>query len=312
MEASQQPTTAKKGGNKGILIILIVMIVLLGAAGGYLYWNYDQLHKTYVGLKTSEATLRTSNDTLSAQVQTLKKDLAALEGAIPKEEADALKARITELEEQIKNTPTRVVYSGGGGGANKKELEDLKAELADLKTKYDALLKERDDLKLKNTQLEQDKTTLSQEKDKLNNTNKTLQDKVDVAAQLKFYDTMLTGYKLDKKGKKTFEEKAKKVMGLEVSFKIQENSVADEGEKICYIVIMGPNKKVMAESSANVFQVNGVDKVYSVQKSFYFNNKQALISSDYKTGEQLKEGEYTAEIYVDGKLSGTAVNYLKK
>lgn len=311
MEATQQVTTTKKGGNKGVLIILIVMIVVLSAASGYLVWNYLQSKKAYEGLKTSEATLRTSNDNLTLQVDSLKKELAALEGAIPKEEADALRARITELEEQIKNTPTRVVYSGGGGG-NKKELEDLKAEMADLKLKYDALIKERDELKAKNTQLEQDKTTLSQEKDKLNTTNKTLQDKVDVAAQLKFYDTMLSGYKLDKKGNKKFEEKAKKVMGLEVSFKIQDNSVAEEGERMCYIVIMGPNKKVMAESTANVFQVNGVDKVYSIQKSFYFNNKQALVSADYKTGEQLKDGEYTAEIYVDGKLSGTAVNYLKK
>jgi hypothetical protein len=310
MEATQQPTTARKGGNKGVLIILIIMIVLLSAASGYLVWNYLQSKKAFDGLKVENTTLKQTNDAQKLQLDSLSKQVEMMKGYIPQEEADALKARIAELEEQVKNTPTRVVYSGGGG--NKKEIEDLKAEIADWKSKYDALLKERDDLKLKNTQLEQEKTTLSQEKDKLNNTNKTLQDKVDVAAQLKFYDTMLSGYKLDKKGNKKFEEKAKKVMGLEVSFKIQENSVADEGEKICYIVIMGPNKKVLSESTANVFQVNGVDKVYTLQKSFYFNNKQALISADYKTGEQLKDGEYTAEIYVDGKLSGTAANYLKK
>ncbi len=188
----------------------------------------------------------------------------------------------------------------------------MKAEIAEWQSKYELLLKERDGLKVTNDKLTADNSKLSNDQMTLTTTNKGLQDKVDIAAQLRFYDTMLTGYKLDKKGKKTFEEKSKKVMGFEVSFKILENAVAQEGERMSYIVISGPNKKVMTESSANVFQVGGVDKVYSIQKSFYFNNKQALITSEYKTAEILKEGEYTAEIYVDGKLCGTAATYLKK
>jgi cell division protein FtsB len=311
MEQSQQPTT-KKGSNKGVVIILIAMIFLLTAASGFLVWNYIQSQKVFEGLKVENTTLKTSNDQQKLQIDSLKKDMAALEGSIPKDEADALKARIAELEEQIKNTPTRIVYSGGGGGGNKKQIEDLKAEIAEWQSKYDLLLKERDGLKVKNDQLSTDNSKLSLESSTLQTTNKGLQDKVDIAAQLRFYDTMLTGYKLDKKGKKTFEEKAKKVMGFEISFKILENAVAQEGERMSYVVITGPNKKVMAESSANVFQVGGVDKVYSIQKSFYFNNKQALITSEYKTAEVLKEGEYTAEIYVDGKLCGTAATYLKK
>jgi cell division protein FtsB len=312
MEATQQPTQAKKGGNKAVLIILIIMIGLLSAASGYLVWQYMESGKVFKALKAENTTLTESNNTQKLQMDTLKMQLAEMQGAIPARVADSLNAVIADLENKIKNTPTRIVYSGGGGGGNKQQIEDLKAEIASWQSKYDALVKERDALKQEKDKLANDVTVLNQDKTNLDKTNKGLQEKVDLAAQLKFYDTMLTGYKLDKKGKKTFEEKAKKVMGLEVSFKIQENTVAQEGERMAYVVIMGPNKKVMAESSANVFQVNGVDKVYSIQKSFYFNNKQALVSADYKTGEQLKDGEYTAEIYVDGKLCGTAANYLKK
>jgi cell division protein FtsB len=232
-----------------------------------------------------------------------------MEGAIPKSVADSLNNVIADLQNKIANNPTRVVYSGG---SNKKEIESLKEEIAALQSKYDALLKERDALKTEIEKLATDYNNLSQEKTTLANTNKGLQAKVDLAAQLKFSDAMLSGYKLNKKGVKSFEEKAKKVMGFEISFKIQENLVAEEGEKQAFIVITGPYKKVLAESSANVFQVGGIDKVFSIQKSFYFNSKLALISADYKTAEILKDGEYTAEIYVDGKLCGTAVNYLKK
>ncbi len=312
MSQNQQATTEKKGGNKAVLIILIFMIVLLSGAAGYLVWQYMNTLKKYDGLKVQNTELTTTNDQQKLQLDSLQSQLKLMEGAIPGSVADSLNGVIADLQEKIANTPTRVVYSGGGGGGNKKEIEALKEELAGWQLKYDALLKERDALKTEKDKLAADINVLNQEKSTLTNTNKGLQDKVDVAAQLKFYDTMLSGYKLDKKGKKTFEEKAKKVMGLEVSFKIQENAVAEEGERMAYIVIQGPDKKVLAQSSANVFQVGGVDKVYSVQKSFYFNNKQALISSEYKTAETLKSGEYTAEIYIDGKLCGTAVNYLKK
>lgn len=311
MEQSQQPTT-KKGGNKGVVIILIAMIVLLSGASGFLVWNYLQSQKVFEGLKVENTTLQDTNAKQKAELDSLTAEVKKMEGSIPKSVADSLNNVIADLQEQIKNAPTRIVYSGGGGGGNKKQIEDLKAEIAEWQSKYELLLKERDGLKVQNDKLTADNSKLSFEQTTLQTTNKGLQDKVDIAAQLRFYDTMLTGYKLDKKGKKTFEEKAKKVMGFEVSFKILENAVAEEGERMSYIVIAGPNKKVLAESSANVFQVGGVDKVYSIQKSFYFNNKQALITAEYKTAEVLKEGEYTAEIYVDGKLCGTAATYLKK
>jgi cell division protein FtsB len=313
MEQNQQPAASKKGGNRAVLVILIVMIILLSGASGYLVWQYLESGKVYKGLKAENTTLTETNNQQKLQLDSLTTELKKMAGAIPASVADSLNNVIADLEEKIKNTPTRIVYSGGGGGgANKKELESLKEEIAAWQTKYDALVKERDALKIDKDKMSADMTVLTQEKTTLATTNKGLQDQVDIAAQLKFYDTQLTGYKLDKKGKKTFEEKAKKVMGLEVSFKIQENAVAKEGERQAFIVIAGPNKKVMAESSANVFKVGGVDKVFSIQKSFYFNNKQALIGAEYKTAETLKDGEYTAEIYVDGKLCGTAVNYLKK
>ncbi len=312
MEQTQQQVPAKKGGNKAVLIILIVMIVLLSAASGYLVWQFIESGKKYEGVKVENAALKDSVSAKSKELDTLKAQLTAMQGAIPARVADSLYQVITDLQTQIANTPTRIVYQGGGGGGSKKEIESLKEEITAWQSKYDKLVAEMNTLKTEKEKLATDVGALNAEKTTLANTNKGLQDKVNLAAQLRFYDTMLTGYKLDKKGKKSYEEKSKKVMGFEFSFKIQENSVAEEGERISYVVITGPDKKVLSESSANVFQVGGVDKVYSVQKSFYFNNKQALVTADYKTAVTLKTGEYTAEIYVDGVLTGTAVAYLKK
>ena len=313
MEQTQQQVMPKKGGNKAVMIILIIMIFLLCAAAGYLGWQYIESGKKFNGLKVEKTKLTDQVSTQSKQLDSLKLQLKAMEGAIPASVADSLNNVITGLQTQIANAPTRIVYTGDdGGGGNKKEIEALKGEIADWTSKYDKLLKDMAALKTEKDKLAADVGTLNQEKTDLANKNKGLQDKVDLSAQLKFFDILLTGYKLDKKGKKTFEEKVKKVMGFDVSFKIQENAVADEGDKIAYIVINDPDKKVMTASTTNVFQLDGVDKTYTIQKSFYFNNKQTLIGADYKTKVALKPGEYTAEIYIDGKLSGTAVSYLKK
>lgn len=305
------PTNEKKGGNKAVLAILIVMIIILSGAAGFLVWKYMDTLKHYDGLKVEKIELDSTVSKQNQELEDMKLELQKMEGAIPASVADSLNKVIADLQNQVANAPTRVVYSGGGGG-NKKEIESLKEEIAAWQSKYDKLLSEMTTLKSEKDKLANDVNTLTQENENLNNKTKGLEDKVNLASELKFYETLLTGYKLDKKGKKSMEEKAKKVMGFEVSFKILENVVADEGERMSYIVITGPNKKVLAESTANVFQVGGVDKVFSIQKSFYFNNKPALITADYKAKEELKSGEYTAEIYVDGKLCATSVTYLKK
>lgn len=316
MEQNTQNTQqkpAKKGGNKAIVFILIAMILLLGAASAYLGWQFIESGKKYKGLEVQKIALDTAISKQNKQLDSMKLELKAMEGSIPASVADSLNKAIVDLQTQIANTPTRVVYTGGGGGGgNKKQLDALKAEITDWQAKYDKLLADMTALKKEKDKVDADLKTVTQEKGDLAAKNKGLQDKVDLAAQLTFADVMLSGYKLDKKSKKTFEEHSKKVTGLEVSFKIMENNVADPGDKTAYIVITGPDKKVLADTWANPFTIDGVEKIPSIQQNFYFANKQSLISAEYKTKVPLKPGDYTAEIYVDGKLCGTAKHTLKK
>lgn len=310
---TQVSAPAKKGGSKAIVIILIMMMLVLGAASAFLGWKFIESGTKYKGLEVQKIALDNVVSTQSKQLDTLKIQLKAMEGSIPASVADSLNKAIADLQTQIANAPTRIVYTGGGGGGgNKKQIDDLKFAVADWQSKYEKLVVDMASLKKEKDKLATDVTALNQEKGDLANKNKTLQDKVDLAAQLTFADVMLSGYKLDKKSKKTYEDKVKKIAGLEVSFKIMENNVADPGDKIAYIVITGPDKKVLADTWANAFQVDGVDKIPSIQQNFYFANKQALISAEFKTKVPLKPGDYSAEIYVDGKLCGTAKHTLKK
>ena len=50
---------------------------------------------------------------------------------------------------------------------------------------------------------------------------------------------------------------------------------------------------------------------YSISKQFQYENKELPFSIDFKRRNPLKEGEYIAEVYIDGFLAGISKFYLK-
>ena len=50
---------------------------------------------------------------------------------------------------------------------------------------------------------------------------------------------------------------------------------------------------------------------YSIYKQIQYENKELPFSIDFKRRNPLKEGEYIAEVYIDGFLAGISKFYLK-
>lgn len=310
MEQTTQPISENKkdSGNKVVIIILIVMIVLLGGAGAFLGYQYMNMGKI-VKKKSEEITsLNKSIEEKDQKLTELEKRIQELEGngSLTKEEADELRNQIAQLQQELeeaRNNP-KIVYRDGGGGGTNKKIQELEEIIAAKEEQFNMLRAERDKLSEENKKLTNDMMTTNQEKQDLQVRNKDMENKLNLAAALKITGSTLTGYRLKKNGDKVYEEKSKKIAGLEIQFTIMENVVAQSGDKVAYIVIIGPNKKVLSESTSNTFQYMGVDKVYSVKKDFYYSNKDTEMTADFKTKEQLTAGEYRAEVFIDGALAG--------
>lgn len=309
----EQPTITqeeqKNSGNRIIVIILAVMIVLLLGAGGFLGYQWFNRGKV---IHDQNATIESQNKEIqekNEQLQDLEKRVADLEGngSLTKEQADDLRNQIAQLQEELKDAQDnpKIVYrtSGGGGGTSKK-IEELETTIAGLEEQYNKVKSERDKLAEDNKKLTTDYLSANQEKQDLQVRNKDMENKLNLASALKMTSATLTGYRLKKNGDPVYEEKAKKVSGMKIQFTILENVVAQSGDKVAYIVIIGPNKKVMTENASNTFQYMGIDKVYSTKKEFYYSNKDTEMTADYKTKETIASGEYRAEVYIDGALAG--------
>jgi DNA repair exonuclease SbcCD ATPase subunit len=299
-----QQQKEEKNSSRVIVVILIAMIVVLGATGAFLTMKYMGSLKTIDALEADRNEWQQKVTDREAELDSIKQELAVLtrDGVIPQATVDSLNVIIADLQDDLeKAKKNRVVVNGGG---TSKRISELEAELSNWQQKYTMLEAERNKLSDDNKKLTGDMTAINQQNQELNMRNKDLQNKVDLASTLKVMGATLTGYRLKKNGDKLYEEKVKKMSGMEIQFSIVENAVAQAGDRTAYIVITGPNRKVLAESTANTFRYMEMDKVYSTKKEFYFNSKEVEMTADFKTAERMATGEYRAEIFIDGALAG--------
>ena len=108
-------------------------------------------------------------------------------------------------------------------------------------------------------------------------------------------------------GKTVETSRASKTESIEVSFTLDENMLAEEGEKDIYIQILTPENNVFADKGAVTF--GELSLIYSTKKIIAYNNG-ALDVSIVVTADDderpLVEGNYYISVFNnDRKLGGT-------
>ena len=110
--------------------------------------------------------------------------------------------------------------------------------------------------------------------------------------------------------------KAKKMNELKIAYDIEENSITDDGNKTLYLVIKGPDGKVLSNpenKSGKFTAADGSSIDYSMTADVYVKNGKPVndLSCIWKqTGEHAK-GAYTISIYNDGHKVGAGSVTLK-
>jgi len=303
--SSTQDTQKENKSNRAVVVILVVMIALLGITGVFLTVKYVQSSKRIEALESENVRLNDHVNEREAELERISTELDSLKsfGLIPQSTVDSLQSIITELEADLEQAKKQRIVVPGSGGTSKR-IAELEAEVENWRQKWTTMEAERNKLLDENKKLTGDVNAANQQNQDLQMRNRDMQQKLDLASGLKIMGATLTGYREKKNGEKLYEEKVKRMAGMEVQFSIMENVIAESGDRTAYIVITGPNKKVLAESSDNTFEYLGIEKVYSVSKEFYYGNKEIELTADFKTSEKLASGEYRAEVFIDGALAG--------
>ena len=279
---------------KTILIISIAIVLLLSGVIIYLISRVRNTEKEMLEMvEMASYEKEQLENEYTVEGQMLKIDNDSIFRLLEKEQK-----RVQLLLEELRTVKV----------TNARRIAELKEELASVRkvTKYyiaqvDSLNRVNEVLKKENIEVREQMSiatktidTLMLQKDKLSQT-------VRIASQLEAKNIVVD--LLNDKGRKT--KYVRKVDNIRVSFSISKNITASVGNKYIYLRIATPDGQVLVKNDANKFLFEDNEIAYSSKKEIEYSGEELQCIIYYKVTETLIEGNYRADLFVDGHLIGT-------
>jgi len=285
--------------------IYLTIIALLLGTNLYLFFQKKesatqaiQAQGRLTQMSSEKDVLQKEFDASLVRLDNLTGKNAQLEKALESSNSDVsqAKARIQAILNKSKATAA--------------ELKEARGLIKGLNLKIDSYEKQIAGLK-------QENANLTTQRDSISYTNTKLQEKVSLAQILHASNIRLKAIDLRRNGKKEKETtKAKRVDLLRISFDIDENRIAESGEKDLKIRITNPNGELLSNAalgSGSVVDHDGETIYYSLSKTIDLNANVPLknIDVDWKQSADYQKGAYKVEVYYEGYLIGSGAAMLR-
>jgi predicted nucleic acid-binding Zn-ribbon protein len=233
--------------------------------------------------------LADSMDTRNSEVAKLKSEIRKILGNSNATKEDLAKARrmIGDLNGQIETLS--------------REVNRLKGENRELTTTNQRITEEKQ-------QVEQNLATTSAEKEAI---QKNLDETMDVAGTLKASNIAIMAINEKSGGKEKETTTAKKVDKLRVTFDLDPNRLAKNGQKEIYVSVTSPDGSPISKGNFSTRE-EGQKFYTSVVPVDYDNTRKAPVSFDLRNESGYKTGDYKIEIYHNGFKIGEGTRSLKK
>ena len=285
--------------HKILTVILIVAFLLIGLFAVLYYNNKKQMEEMVTELNTEKMELTKEYEELALDFS-FQTDIDSINNLLQHE-----RERIEQLIEEIK---TIKATNASKIREYKKELATLRKVLKNYIFQIDSLNRRNEQLTKENKEYQQKYTHIRSSMQKLEKQKETLEEKVDIASQLELKNIIAKGLT----GKNKVTKKTNKVAKIRVCFTIKKNITAPVGEKTVYMRIERPDRSLLMQSLNDKFKFEGSEINYSSKRTIEYEGKDLDVCIYYKVDEgELMKGEYTADIFIDGKNVGTATFELK-
>lgn len=133
---------------------------------------------------------------------------------------------------------------------------------------------------------------------------------LDIAKRLEAKSIIGTGIK-EKSGGDKEVNKLSRADKIRIQITLDKNPVADKETKVCYLQIISPEKSTLhnAQKGSGTFVFNGEKSLYTLKKSFTFNNSNEELEFYWEKSPAMTSGDYTANVYCEGvKIGSTTFN----
>ncbi len=286
--------------NKGVLILLVIIILVLGSGVGIMLSKLSDQKQDAAEVQ----------NLLEEQKRSLEEDLTDLQ-----DQFGSLRTNNDSLQQLAVTQQERITKLLAVQADNSYKIKMYQKELSTLREVLKSYIMQVDSLNTRNLALTAEKTELTKnladeraQRERLSEDKQKLTSTVQKAQVVTVADIAVEG--LNSRSKET--QRVKTIDKLKACFTVRENPVATAGEKVFYLVIVKPDKKVLANKTNDTFSTqDGGSIVYTAKRTIEYENKdiEACIFAD--NNNQLIAGNYEIKVYGDGYLLGTSTFSLK-
>jgi len=315
-ENSQTTTRVeKKTNNTAKNIIIGVLAVALLGTWAYFLYSKNESDKNIQEKSVAVTQAMTARDSAQALYSLTLQRLDALTG-----ENNNLKNQVTDNNSQISKLKAEISGILSKRNASEAEVRRAKAliaqlnqTIANLEAENARLTGENQVLAANNTQLTSEKQVLqtnlqttTAEKDELAQT-------VDVASTFSASNIQITPVNEKRNGKEKTTTTAKRVDKLVASFDV-ENRVARSGPADIYVIVTGPDGKVITDPAGGetLSTRNDGDRPYTYKTTIQYEQGTRKSIQVPMRQDHFQTGDYKIEIYQNGFKIAEGVRTLKK
>lgn len=299
-------------------ILTGALVVALLGTWGYIIYDKNQTKETLDQKETLIATTTTEKDALQKELED-----AALRYDMLKSSNTKMDSTITSKDREIEEKRARIQTLLNKANATQAELNEARRLINSLNGDIEGYKNQVEILQGEKIQLVQQKSVITRERDlarkDYDSATVVIKEKDDilqVGSTLYASNFNIMGINEKSSGKEKTTSTAKKVDKLRISFDLNENMIAQSGNKEIFISITAPDGTpvaVEALGSGTFSTRDGQQKFYTQKLDVdYTQNKKQTVSFDWKSNTNFSTGNYKIEVFNNGFKVGEATRPLKK
>jgi hypothetical protein len=313
---STNPNRPVRSGNNTTKNI-IIGVLAAGLLGTWAYFLYDKndSNKQIADKTLAANTALSSRDSVQLMYDMTLAKLDTMTG-----ENNNMRNQLADNNSEISKLKKEIGSILSKKNASDAELRRAKALIAQLNESIATLEAENARLTGENQQLASNNAQLSSEKQVLETNLQTttaqaeeLAQTVDVASTFSASNIQITPINEKNKGKEKATTTAKRVDKLVVSFDV-ENRVARSGPADLYVIVTGPDGKVITDAAGGntLTTRNDGDRAFTHRTSLDYEQGTRKSISIPLRQDNFQTGNYKIEIYQNGFKIAEGIRTLKK
>ncbi len=315
--ANENVKTSGTTNNNTRTILTGVLVAALLGTWGYIIYDKNNTKETITQKETLIASTSTQRDELQKELED-----AAMRYDMLKSSNSKLDSTITSKDREIEEKRTRIQSLLNKSNATAAELGEAKRLIASLNGDLEGYRTQIEVLQGEKVQLTQEKQYVTQQRDRVRKEYdsatvviKEKEDMLNVGSTLLASNFSITGIN-EKGSREKSTSTAKRVDKLRISFDLNENMIAQSGNKEIYVCITAPDGTpvaVQALGSGTFSTRDGQQKFFTQKLDVdYTQNKKQTVSFDWKQNTNFSTGNYKIEVFNNGFKVGEASRPLKK